>query len=59
MTDENTNIPTYRMRMAEVKPWIFRYVFTYYNTVRIYTSNSDGLPPVAYRKQLAVEVLAA
>lgn len=52
-------IPTYRMRMAEVKSWIFRYVFTYYNTVRIYTSNPDGLPPAAYRKQLAVEVLAA
>jgi transposase InsO family protein len=52
-------IPTYRMRMAEVKSWIFRYVFTYYNTVRIYTSNPEGLPPAAYRKQLAVEVLAA
>ena len=47
------------MRIAEVKSWIFRYVFTYYNTIRIYTSNPDGLPPAAYRKQLAVEVLAA
>ena len=26
-------IPTYRMKMLEVKPWIFKYVFTYYNTV--------------------------
>lgn len=52
-------IPTYRMRMADVKARIFRYVFTYYNTVRIYTSNPDGLPPAAYRKALADIALAA
>jgi len=52
-------IPTYRMKMAEVKSWIFRYVFTYYNTVRIYTSNPDGLPPAALRRALADEALAA
>ena len=52
-------IPTYKMMMSEVKAWIFRYVFTYYNTVRIYTSNPDGLPPAAYRKAMAVEAQAA
>ena len=52
-------IPTHRMRMDEVKSWIFRYVFTYYNTVRIYTSNPDGLPPAALRKALPDEALAA
>ena len=52
-------IPTYRMKMAEVKSWIFRYVFTYYNTVRIYTANPDGLPPAALRRALADEALAA
>ena len=52
-------IPTYRMRMAEVKSWIFRYVFTYYNTVRIYTANPDGLPPAALRRALTVEAMAA
>ena len=52
-------IPTYRMKKAEVKSWIFRYVFTYYNTVRIYTANPDGLPPVALRRALADEALSA
>ena len=42
-------IPTYRMTKEEVKTIIFRYVFTYYNTVRIHTSNPSGLPPIAYR----------
>ncbi len=42
-------IPTYRMTKEEVKTIIFRYVFTYYNTVRIHTSNPGGLPPISYR----------
>ena len=52
-------IPTYRMKMSEVKSWIFKYVFTYYNTVRIYTSNPSGLPPAEYRRMLLDEALAA
>lgn len=52
-------IPTYNMKMNEVKSLIFRYVFTYYNTVRIYTSNPDGLPPAAYRRSLEQKLLAA
>ena len=52
-------LPTYKMKMTEVKSWIFRYVFGYYNTVRIYTSNPYGLPPAAYRKTLLDEALAA
>lgn len=51
-------IPTYRMKMSEVKPWIFKYVFTYYNAVRIYTSNPSGLPPPEYRRILLDEALA-
>ena len=43
-------IPTYKMKMDEVKAIIFRYVFVYYNRIRIYTSNPDGLPPAAYRR---------
>ena len=43
-------IPTYRMKMNDVKAIIFKYVFTYYNQVRIYTSNPEGLPPAAYRR---------
>ena len=45
-------IPTYRMTREEVKTIIFRYVFVYYNTVRIYTGNPFGLPPVKYREWL-------
>lgn len=45
-------IPTYKMKMDEVKAIIFRYVFVYYNRIRIYTSNPDGLPPAAYRRPL-------
>lgn len=30
-------IPTYRMTMEEVKSAVFRYVFTYYNQVRVYS----------------------
>ena len=45
-------IPTYQMKMDEVKAIIFRYVFVYYNRIRIYTSNPDGLPPAAYRRHL-------
>ena len=45
-------IPTYKMKMDEVKAIIFRYVFIYYNRIRIYTSNPDGLPPAAYRRRL-------
>lgn len=43
-------IPTYRMTREAVKAIIFKYVFTYYNQMRIYTSNPDGLPPAAYRR---------
>ena len=38
-------IPTYRMTMEEVKTGVFRYVFIYYNQLRVYTSNPGGWPP--------------
>ena len=43
-------ISTYRMKRDEVKAIIFRYVFIYYNQMRVYTSNPGGLPPVVYRR---------
>lgn len=52
-------IPTYRMTKEDVKTIVFRYVFTYYNTVRIHTSNLGGLPPVAYRMTWNQEAMAA
>lgn len=44
-------IPTYKMRREEVKSIIFKYVFTYYNQIRIHTSNPNGMPPTEYRRQ--------
>jgi transposase InsO family protein len=44
-------IPTYKMTREEVKTIVFRYIFGYYNTLRITSFNPSGLPPVAYRKQ--------
>lgn len=52
-------IPTYKMKKQEVKSIIFKYVFTYYNQVRIYTSNPGGLPPAAYRGLFEDERYAA
>ena len=43
-------IPAYRMTVDEVKTIVFRYVFGYYNTTRVYTSNPGGWPPTVYRE---------
>lgn len=51
-------MPTYKMRREQVKSIIFRYVFAYYNRVRIYTSNPMGLPPVKYREWTAEQQAA-
>lgn len=42
-------IPTYRMPMEQVKTLVFRYVFIYYNKLRVYTRNPGGLPPAVFR----------
>ena len=39
----------YRHTREEVRSMVFRYVFVYYNRVRVYTRNPFGLPPVQYR----------
>ena len=52
-------IPTHTMRRSKVETIIFRYVSTYYNTIRINTSNPGGLPPAAYRIMQPEEALAA
>jgi len=44
-------IPTYKMTKEQVKSVVFRYVFTYYNTIRITSFNPGGLPPVQYREK--------
>jgi len=43
-------LPTYRMTTDQVKTIVFRYVFGYYNTSRVYTSNPGGWPPTVYRE---------
>ena len=45
-------IAAYRLTREQVKSIVFRYVFVYYNRIRIYTSNPYGLPPVKYRDWL-------
>lgn len=45
-------ISTYRMTMEQIKTRVFRYVFTCYNQMRVYASNSDALPPAVYRRML-------
>lgn len=52
-------IPTYKMKRNDVKSIIFRYVFTYYNQKRIYTSNPGGYPPAVYRQLQELSRLAA
>lgn len=37
-------ISTTKLKTGHVKKVIFRYVFAYYNKVRIYTSNPGGMP---------------
>ena len=52
-------IPTYKMTREEVKTEIFRYIFVYYNRIRIYTGNPWYLPPVMYRLKYENNTLAA
>ena len=52
-------IPTYKMKIADVKHWVFKYIFAYYNTERIYTSNPYGLPPTVYKKMMVDNALVA
>jgi len=43
-------IAAYKLTRDQVKSIVFRYVFVYYNRVRITTVNPGGLPPAAYRE---------
>lgn len=47
-------MPIYNMSSEQVKDLVFRYVFVYYNRIRVYTTNPDGLPPSIYRLSSAV-----
>ena len=43
-------IAAYKLPREQVKTIIFRYIFIYYNCIRVYTRNPLGLPPVKYRE---------
>lgn len=45
-------IAAYKMTREEVKHIIFRYIFVYYNRIRICTTNPNGMPPIKYREWL-------
>ena len=42
-------VAAYKLTREQVKTIVFRYVFVYYNRLRIYTGNPNGMPPVKYR----------
>ncbi len=43
-------ISAYKLTRDQVKSIIFRYIFVYYNRIRISSFNPGGMPPVAYRE---------
>lgn len=43
-------ISAYKLTREQVKSIIFRYIFVYYNRIRISSVNPGGLPPVSYRE---------
>lgn len=52
-------IAAHKLTREQVKTIVFRYVFVYYNRIRIYTANPMGLPPVKYRELAASRQSAA
>ena len=48
----------YKLLREQVKTIIFRYVFIYYNRVRIYTRNPLRLPPAKYREWAQAQTAA-
>lgn len=52
-------MPTYKMTREEVKTEIFRYVYVYYNRIRIYSRNPGYLPPAIYRMEYEKGTAAA
>ncbi len=43
-------ISAYKMTRDQVKSIVFRYIFVYYNRIRISSVNPGGMSPVAYRE---------
>ena len=51
-------IAAYKLPREQVKTIIFRYIFIYYNRIRVYTRNPLGLPPVKYREWVRAQQAA-
>ena len=47
-----------KMTKKEVKTIIYRYIFGYYNTIRVNSFNPGGWPPSVYRKMCEGEIAA-
>lgn len=43
-------ISAYKLTREQVKSIVFRYIFIYYNRIRISSVNPGGMPPVVYRE---------
>ena len=52
-------LPVYKMKKEEVMTLIYRYIFTYYNRERVYTTNPEGLPPDVLRERYYKKEVAA
>lgn len=52
-------ISAYKLTRDQVKNIIFRYIFVYYNRIRISSVNPGGLSPVAYREWAKLNSKAA
>ena len=44
-------IAAFKLTKEEVKSIIFRYVYVYYNRIRVTSFNPEGLPPAVYRER--------
>ena len=51
-------IPTYKMTKEEVKTIIYRYIFGYYNTIRVNSFKPGGWPPSVYTKMRERKIAA-
>ena len=56
--EKSYQIAAYKLPREQVKTIIFRYIFIYYNRVRVYTRNPLGLPPVKYREWMRAQQAA-
>ena len=44
-------ISAYKLTREQVKSIVFRYIFVYYDRIRVSLVNPGGLSPVAYRER--------